>query len=196
MDNQVIISGDHVLIFPSGTACTLPKAGTASRTNMPSIMTGKILNDLTGTADATSDPLWFDLGTVESFKVERSGDEKKIYKPSPGVRQLYKIKRNKSEVGLTFSISEVGPKMIEYVFGTAVLTAASTDYTILDNVSKEGWVHYEQYNDDNKLWNSGNVYCDITVKSYDSGDDAIKYDVVCTVLYAPGLNKGSLVATV
>jgi hypothetical protein len=194
MDTQPLIAGNHLRLFPSGVAFTKAAAGTAGREAMPAILAGKIANDIAGTADATSDTGWIDPGVVDSLKIERSGDEKKIYRPSPGAKVLYDAKDTKKEIGFTASLVEGSPQMFELLFGTSGLTKSSTTYTPLSGGTKYAWCHFEQYGDDNELFNTVNVYCKLTVKNVDFNDDLVKYDLVATMLYS-SKNSGALVAS-
>jgi hypothetical protein len=195
METEPLIAGNHLRLFPKGAPFTLPEAGTAGRNSLPGILPNKVENDLAGTEDTISDAGWIDPGTVDTLKIEHSSEEKKSYKPAPGVKVLYDVKDTKNEIGFTASMVDASPKMFELLYGTSALTKTSTTYTPLSVGTKYAWCHFEQYDaDTNKLFNTVNVFCKLTVKNVDFGDDQVKYDLVATMLYSLK-NSGTLVAT-
>lgn len=196
MDTAPLIVGNHLRLFPSGATFTLPSSGgTAGRESLPGILANKIANDIAGTADTTSDTGWINPGVVDSLKVEHSTEEKKIYKPAPGAKVLYDVKDTKHELGWTASIVDGSALMLGLLFGAGTLLGrTSTTYKLLEGKTAKAWCHFEQYDDENQLFNTVNTFCKLTVKNVDFGDDVVKYDLVATTLYSSKAG-GTLVAS-
>lgn len=195
MDTYPIMAGNHVRLFPAGLTFTLPASGgKAGREAMPGILSNKIANDLKGTADTTTDPKWVNPGVCDSVKVQHDTTAKEIFRPSPGKKVLYDSKDSNEKLTFTLSIVEAGPQTFEYVFGTDILDKSSSTYTPLAGGTKYAWVHIEQYDDSNTLFNTFNGYCKLSAKNVDFADDVVKYDIEAVMLYS-SKNSGTLVAS-
>jgi hypothetical protein len=144
--------GRHVYFYPDGQIITIPAAGTgstaaaSSRTNKP---------------DPT-DPLYMDLGAIDDWSDEfkTMGDEK-VYKPSPGRRQLYTIIEKGAEGMVKVTTQEIQALTWEIFYRTSqVLTqnAGMQQFNPLSAPPKTGWMHTELYDQSNNFATSMDLY--------------------------------------
>lgn len=195
MDTEPIVATTIARVVLDGTAFTLPAPGTSGRTARPGISKNACELALAGTADPTTDESWASPGEVDTMKIEQSSEEKKIFKCVPH-KVLFKKKRTKRELDFTLSIIEASPLMLSILMGSkTVLDKTGTDYSILEGRNYTGWLHCENFTDEDVLFNTSDTYCDFTIKNVDFNDDVVKFDLVGSTLYSP-LNKGTLKATV
>jgi hypothetical protein len=140
--------GKHSYFYRDGDVITIPATGSAtgasSRTNKP---------------DAT-DPLYIDLGAIDDWSDEfKSNGDEKIYKPSPGRRQLYDIIEKGADGMLKFTTEEVGAFALECFFRTSQkLTSAGGQFNPLSAPPRKGWFHTELYDQNNAFFLSLDLY--------------------------------------
>jgi hypothetical protein len=128
-----MILGAHLWFAREGEAFTLPSAGTVSRTSLP----------------GPTDTVWAYLGIIKDFKTSGSADEVEVWKPTPGNLRLDDVIHTKPQVKYTFTVGELGPSGVEFVFRTAKLTSSSTEFTPLAATGGiKGFLKAQMYDQD------------------------------------------------
>jgi len=177
MNTAAKIIGNHVFFFPDGANFTVPANGTAGRNSKP------------GAADAG----WIDFGIVDSLGVNHQREEKKIFAPTPGQKRLHDVLETKRELEIKIDCEEMSAKAFELTWGTLALTAAANQqYNPLEGSVKKGWIKIQQYDQDDQLVNTVDVYCRLKVDGevkYD--DNEVKTPITLSVLHST-LNTGTL----
>jgi hypothetical protein len=176
MNTEAVIIGTHARFFRDGVAFTVPTAGTAGRNAVP------------GDADTA----WIDLGVISEGGVERVGDEKEVWAPSPGRLQLYDVLTTKEANNFSFKCEELSLLALEALFGAAALTAQSTDFDLLEAVPLKGWLEIKYYNQKNELLLTVLAFVHMKVNGEVSfGDDIARVTFQARTLQS-SLNKGTL----
>lgn len=179
MEKRSRIVGNHVYFFREGDAYTVPTAGTAGRDAKPGI----------------TDTAWIDLGVVNNLSFEPSSEVRELFAPSPGQLRLYDVLETKRKLGIKFQLDELSPHTMELAFGTLPLNDDDDQYNPLEGPTKRGWLHVEQYDDQDELLNTVEVWCHIKVAgSVEFGDQVVSPQIEVNTLHST-LNTGTLVAS-
>jgi hypothetical protein len=144
--------GRHGFFYPDGSIITIPAAGTgsvagaSSRTNKP---------------DPT-DPLYIDLGACDDWQddIKSSGDEK-IWKPSPGRRQLYQVIEKGAEATIKMTTEEMQAFAAQVYYRTSqklTQIGGNQQFNPLSAPPMNGWFHQECYDQYNAFAFSYDVY--------------------------------------
>jgi hypothetical protein len=179
--------GRHSYFFRDGDAITIPAAGTgsvagaASRTNKP---------------DPT-DPLYIDLGACDDWSDDfKSLGDEKIYKPTPGLRQLYDVIEKGAEGMIKITSQEMQAFAVEVFYRTSqklTQTGGTQQFNPISAPRKRGWFHQECYDQSNNFAFSFDVYAVLRItggiSSKEGGIVKPQYEV--NVLYST-LNTGAV----
>jgi len=175
MNLQNVIIGSHAFFVREGDTSTSP-SGSVSKTLKP----------------VADDASWIDFGILEKSSVDRSAEEKEVWKPSPGKLRLDDILETKEKIMLKFTVKQMSALMFELAFGTLALTTASTQYNPGEGTAKKGWLKLQHYADDDTIRNVTDVYVHLKLGGEVSfADDLVTFDVEATVLHS-SLNTGTL----
>lgn len=173
--------GTHTWFFRDGADFTVPAAGTASRTAKPS----------------AEDPAWIDTGVISGFKTDptKGSATVEIWAPAPGRLRLFDEIELKTGLQLDFTFEEMSPLAFELVFGTLPLDPNATQYNPLAGGRlRKGWLHVQQYDNDDALFNTCDFYVALKVSGqidWASDSKNVIVPVVAGVLHSP-LNTGTL----
>lgn len=179
MNTRPIVVGNHAFLFPESAPFTSPAAGICGRRAKPDAL----------------DPAWIDPGILDKLKIGKSSDKRDIFAPTPGQRRLYDVIEVNRDLKFTLSLKEASPLMFEHLLGTDPLTMASTQYNPLAGVTKRAWLKVQQYDQDEALINTLDVFCFVEVDGdIEFGEEVVGYDLICRVLHSP-LNTGHLAAS-
>lgn len=167
--------GSHAYFFPSTNTFTKDVTnGTVSAT--PATSSAK---------PGSTDTGWLDLGAIEDFKVKpASGQEVKIFAPTPGRLRLKKKLILKDETGFSFTCLELSVTTMEILFKG--LLGMSTQFTPLEGAEKEGWFKWQGYDHTDTIRISGETWCIIT-PSGDAdfgGGDIVKVSLEVSTLFS------------
>ena len=179
MITRPLVLGNHAFLFPEGAAFTSPEEGIASRDAKP---------------DA-AETTWIDPGIVENLKVSRSFDEVEIFAPSPGQLRLYDVIETKKQLNFTLSLKEWSVFAFQLLFGTRQIEAATRQYNPLAGLTTRAWVKLQQYDQNDELFNTVDVFCFLKI----DGDgefnpaEAVSLDLLCRTLHSR-YNTGVLAA--
>lgn len=149
--------GRHGYFYPDGTVITIPAAGTgsvagaSSRTNKP---------------DPT-DPLYINLGACDDWQddIKSAGDEK-IWKPSPGLRQLFQIIEKGAEGMIKYTSQEMQAFAAQVFYRTSqklTQVGGTQQFNPISAPPMNGWFHQECYDQANAFAFSFDTYCLIRV---------------------------------
>lgn len=179
--------GRHSFFFRENDLITIPAAGTgsvagaATRTNKP---------------DPT-DPLYQDLGACDEWQddIKSMGDEK-IYKPSPGMRQLFDIIEKGAEFSVKVTTQEVQALTWELFYRSSqklTQTGGMQQFNPLSAVRRRGWWHQECYDQYNNFAFSLDsfVVCRVTGGIASKEGGIVKPQFELNVLYST-LNTGAV----
>jgi len=176
MNTGSIIVGNHAFFFRDGDAFTLPAPGTTSRSVKP----------------GATDPVWVDMGIIDSIGVTHARDEREVFAPTPGQLRLYDVIETKRKMEFKMACEEMSPLAFELLFGTLKLTSASTQYNPLEGTTKKGWLKVQQYKQDDSLFNTVDVFVQLKVDGEVKFDDnVVKCNFTALVLHST-LNTGTL----
>lgn len=173
------IIGNHVFFFRDGAAFTSPAAGTASRTAKPD----------------QAETTWVDLGVINNLEVDPQFDEKEIFTPSPGQLRLYDVLQTKRKLNLKWECEELQKLSAELAFGAAAVSGAGPhNYNPLAGGVVKGWIRVQQYDQNDALVNTVEVYVRLKLAAaLNFNDDIAKTSMEATVLHST-LNQGTLAA--
>lgn len=151
-----LVIGSQAWFIPEGTAYTLPASGTVSAESKP---------------DA-ADTAWVRLYAVTNFEVTPpNGDEIEIFEPSPGRLRRTRVLRTKKKMDATMTLAKVPALALQLLFGTGTATGASGEnLTMLAGGDVHGWLHFQQYDQDDVLRWTGELYCNLIL------DGAVAFD--------------------
>jgi len=169
--------GNHAWFFRDGTAYTVPSSGTAGRASKP----------------GATDPVYIDLGILEQLQIDPSGvQEQEVWAPSPGQLRLYDVIETKPQLKIMATLVEMSPLSYELLAKTGPLTSASTQYNPLEGVTKRGWLRIQQYDHNDALFNTLEVFTYIRVTNAIAfNDQVVKAEFQARVLHST-LNTGAL----
>lgn len=137
MIQQSYIIGSHLWFFREGDAFTVPGAGTCAQESKPGIA-------------PTLDAGWIDLGAIESWDPAVAQTDHKLYAPAPGKLVLKDFLENKQELTIKAVTNDLTGFVIETMFRAAQeLQGAQTQFNPLSSVTKRGWLHVQQYDQNN-----------------------------------------------
>lgn len=179
MQTKPRIIGNHAYFFREGKDFTVPAAGTASRTSKPGADNG-----------------WADFGVINNVDVTADGDDKEIYTPSPGQLRLYDVLRTKRKLTIKFECEELQLMSFELAFGSQALEADedAIQYNPLKGGEIKGWLKVEQYDQNDQLVNTVDVYVYLKPSGAMSfNDDVAKTSMEALVLHS-NLNSGEIAA--
>ena len=144
--------GRHAFFFRENDLITIPAAGTgsvagaATRTNKP---------------DPT-DPLYIDLGACDDWQDEwKSLGDEKVYKPSPGQRQLYDLIEKGAEGMIKLTTQEIQAFAWEVFYRTSqklTQVGGTQQFNPNSAIRKRGWFHQECYDQANNFAFSFDVF--------------------------------------
>lgn len=173
-DNRVIST--HLSFFREGVAFTSPSSGTCGREAKP----------------GASDTGWISLGNPPEFAVTHDKTEIEIMKGVPGRRVRHNMIHTEAKLDLTFTIEEMRAEMVELLFGSLALTAASTQYNPLEGAEKKGWLKVQKYDQTNTLVNTVDVFVILSIDGEVSFTNQLAtFPVSAKVLHST-LNTGTL----
>lgn len=179
MTRQVEILGAHAFFFRSGTAFTVPGAGTAGRSSKP----------------GPTDPVWLDLGIVD-VGLNKSAEKKEIWEPSPGIKQLKEIIRTKRKIVYKIKRTELDNLAIELMWGTLALAdspAAASQFNPLEQLAAgvQGWLKVQYYGRAGTNLITVDHFVDMDAEDdFEPGDDPLEHGLVATGLFST-LNTGT-----
>lgn len=179
MNLKRIVIGAQAFFFPAGTAFTVPAAGTASRTAKP------------GAADTG----WINCG-VADWTFQNTSESEDFFAPAPGVRVLWDKVTTKRGLKLKGKLMEMQNLTWQMLLSTLALPTSPTaggQYNPLEgDPVVRGWLQLQQYNQDNVLVNTMDVFVAMKIPGDVSfGDKPVDVDVECDVLFST-LNTGNL----
>lgn len=151
------VVGNRIYIVQSGAAFTVPSAGTVSNSTKP------------GSADAS----WVDLGVVDDFSIKKNAKKIEVYGPRPGRRVRTKTLETNVSHDIEFTGKELGVTAYQNLFRSASLTPASTVYNPTAGPTWEGFMKVEQYDQDDVLINTFDVWGMLSVDNVDFGADVV-----------------------
>lgn len=169
--------GSHAFFFREGDAYTVPSSGTCSRTTKP----------------GPTDTGWIDFGVISGFDIDAQSELKEKYAPVPGRLVLYDVHETKRKIAIKFKAEQLSPLAWELMLRTLALSSASTQYNPEEGVVKKGWLKFQQYDQDNTLVNTTDVWVHLKAKGQPLGNDTTEVDVEALVLHST-LNTGTLAA--
>lgn len=176
MNTGSVILGNHGFFFRDGGSFTVPSAGTAGRAAKP------------GAADTG----WIDLGIVSELNVQHDRESREVYAPTPGVLRLYDVIETKRMLSLTMTCMELSPLGFELIFGTLALTSASSQYNPLEGTTKKGWLKIQQYDQNDAIINTLDIYVQVKVTGeINFGENIVTIPIEAVVLHST-LNTGTL----
>lgn len=162
--------------YRDGAAFTLPAPGTVSRTAKP----------------GATDPGWLDLGHVD-INTKATVSEEVIKRNMPGRRVDYDVLQTGRELTHNLTLHELQNLVFELLFGATDLTAAG-QYNPLEGGNVKGWLKVQEYNQNDTLINTHDVY--VYVKppgDFKRDDKYVRCEVEMRVLWS-SLNTGNLAA--
>jgi hypothetical protein len=176
MNTAARIIGNHGKFFLDGKAFTIPDpGGTAGREAKP----------------GDTDPAWADLGILSEVSIEPQTEERPIFKPSPGRLRKYDVLETKDDLQLTLRAEELSPLAVQALFRTAALDEDSTTYKPLEGQTLKGWLQVKQYDQNDELVNTVEVFAHLKVGALTFGDDVARVEFTGSVLDST-LNNGTL----
>jgi hypothetical protein len=173
-----ILSGSHIKFFRDGAAFTVPSSGTAGRSVKP------------GAADTG----WIDLGIIEDATATPEREEREVYAPVPGKRVLFDVLETSNQLNLQFTCSELSPLVLEAVFDTANLTAASTQFNPLEGATRKGWLKIQIYDSRQVLVSTVDMYVHLVAGALSLNGEIARVEMTARLLHST-LNTGSLTTT-
>lgn len=136
-------AGVTALFLEEGTTITSP-AGDVSRTLKP---------------DA-AEPLWNDLGAIETIDVESLAEEIDIFGGAPGISVLLDVLETKRQLNINLGLKELGALALQAMFRTESLTAASASFAPLTGKTLKGWLQLQFHDgNDNSELITLDIYC-------------------------------------
>ena len=118
-------------------------------------------------------------------------EERVIFKPSPGRLRKYDVLETKDDLQITLRAEELSPLAIQALFRTAALDADSTTYKPLEGQTIKGWLQVKQYDQNDALLNTLEVFAHLKVGAVTFGDDVARVEFTGSVLDST-LNTGAL----
>jgi len=170
------VVSNHVWFFRDGDAYTVPSSGTCGRESKP------------GAADTG----WIKLAEVKQLGVTHEKEEHERFIPSPGKKVRYDVLESKRSINVSFTLDEVQAEGVEFLFGTLALTDSSTQYNPLEGTTKRGWLKIQQYDQDDVLLNTVDLFAHLKVNGEAAfGDSPAEFAFEGKALHST-LNTGTL----
>lgn len=162
-----MIIGNHLTFWPAGATLA---TGVVSITNKP--------------VAETDDDAGFVLPCVDSAELTQTSQDKKVFCPNPGARVLTATLTTEYEAAWKFTLKELDPVLLRWIFGAQDLEEASpiTPFAI---PRREGWFRVEQYDQQNAhlfthdFYGSGKVDGNVTF-----GNDVVTTSLMVDVYMA------------
>ncbi len=172
-----IVAENFVRLFRSGSAFTVPSAGTAGQESKP----------------GATDPAWIDIGGIVDLEPEPKFEEKELRVPAvQGGKVLKKVVEVNRELNISFTAKELSFLGIELIFGAQALNSASTTFNPLGGYAKEFWVQILQKTETGILYNTVDVYCYVKAKGGVKHDGGfVDVPIMCRTLNS-SLNVGAI----
>lgn len=179
MNTARIVVGAHAKFFPSGSAFTIPSAGTSSRTAKP------------GAADTG----WHDFG-VSDWSIQNTSKTSDLMAPSPGARVLYDKVTTSKGLKLKGKLMEFQQFAYQALLSSATIsgttTTGATYVPMESDPVRRGWLELTQYDQNNTLLNTLYLFVAITLPGdVQFGDKEVDIEIEADVLYST-LNTGTL----
>lgn len=176
------IIGTHLWFFREGDAFTLPDpGGTCGQEVKPGIAP-----DL--------DPVWIDLGAVESFEPTVAQTDYELWKPAPGRLVLKDLLENKQKLTIKAVTNDVGGLAVEAMFRAtqelANTTGTEQQFNPLSAISRRGWIHAQFYDQDNNNYMNLDLWSRLRATGKFMGEPT-KPEWEMFMLYS-SLNTGSI----
>lgn len=177
MTTKPRIIGNHVFFIRDGAEFTSPGEGTVSRSSKPD----------------QNEAGWLDFGIVNNFEADPQMDEKEIYAPTPGQLRLYDVLQTKRKLNLKWECEELQKMSVELAFGAAAVEGGGAiNYNPLAGDVVKGWIRVQQYDQNDTLVNTVEVYVRLKLASaLNFNDDVVKTSMEATTLHST-LNQGTL----
>ena len=152
------ILGSHFYFVMDGTAYTQPGAGTVDRNNKP----------------AQADTSWNDLG-IGQCGVTRGQEEREVWAPTPGRLRRYDIIHTKHKMDWKLDCEELSPTVWVVLMGSGALATGGTtgQYNPLSAPRFRGWLHVQQYDQGDALFNTVDQYGVLTPSGEVKFDDNV-----------------------
>ena len=143
----------HAWYFREGDAITVPVAGVCAVDVKPGI-------------DPDFDPNWIFLGDAEDYEPSVAQEEEKVWKGKPGHLVKKDHLENKLERTLKVTTNDLNNIAME-LFNRTIqkLGGATLAYQSLSSLSKKGWVHLQEYDQDDHLINAEDVWARVRCAS-------------------------------
>lgn len=166
----------HVWLARAGDTFTIPSNGIVSRTAMP----------------GATDTSYRYFGIVKDASLEVTADKVEVFAPSPGALKLYEIKETKRNLKLVFTLSQLGPLLLEILFRTPKLTESSSEFVPLSAAEVEGWLKFQFYDSTNAPVSTMDLYCHVEATGALKGveSELAEVQLTATVLDSPLNNIG------
>lgn len=179
MTTKRLVIGAQAFFFREGLAFTVPANGTAARTAKP------------GAADTG----WLNCG-VSDWTFQNTSKTEEFFAPAPGCRVLWDKITTAKGLKLKGKLMELQNLSYQMLLSTTALPAspaAGGQYNPLEgDPVVRGWLQLQQYNQDNVLVNTLDVFVAMTIPGDVAfGDKPVDVDVEADVLFST-LNTGSL----
>ena len=141
MNTAPLVAGTKIRWFREGTSLASPLTGVAGRMNRPSEF----------------DPSWLDLGIIDSATESPTQETLQKFATIGGVKVLYDMATTKHVNSLKFTLGEFQPLVVEALYRTDELNAASTQFNPMEgpavNRTNRGWLHYQiRGHDGRSVW--------------------------------------------
>lgn len=169
----------HCFFVPSGTAFTVPSAGTASKTSKP----------------GAGDTSWEagNLGDIMELKFSPENEVTKIEGGSPGglmTKDLIEIRR---DMKITFKTQQMDPMFLRLAFATLPLTTASNQANPLEGGALvKGWLKIQAYDPDHVARVIGDWWVGLRMTDMEawSGRNIVGGTFEAQVIFSPYNTKG------
>lgn len=172
------VVGMHAWFVTTGTAFTVPGAGTTARDAKP----------------GATDTSWLDLGILKGVGIQPSEGKVEIFAPTPGVKRLYKIINTMPRLKFTLTLEELSAFVMQLLFKSLALTSASTQFNPIEGpIAVEGWLKIQGYDETDTVLVVVDAYVHIVLTNdmpFD-GESLLEAQLECSVLHST-LNTGTL----
>jgi len=128
-----------------GDAATVAGIGPGGALNVP-------FNCDVNSKPDPSDPIFVDLGAIETVDPTVAQTDTELFKPAPGRLVLKDVKESKQKLTLKVTTNEVSSLAFETAFRTSEkLSGVNRQFHQLGAVSRYGWIHIQAYDDFDQL---------------------------------------------
>lgn len=140
--------------------------------------------------DVAPEANWTDLGICKSFGIEDGSTTEDLMKGVPGRVTLFDVIKTASLYSYTLEMAELNAVAVQAAFGTAAISTTFQPGGAGRRL--QGWLKLQQYNQDNELVISADLFCDIVVTGLVSPLGALtNYSISARQLYS-SLTTGNL----